>query len=110
MPRGRRVPVAAALWIATGLLRAFGGYEKGSAYYLRNHLYWGKMALHGAILQLELWPKVTLVRWRIATRRGAAIDASVAPRLARVSLVQAALVLAMVFAASGMARGLGQAR
>jgi putative membrane protein len=26
--------IAAALWIATGLLRAFGGLEKGSQFYL----------------------------------------------------------------------------
>ena len=28
--------VAAALWVATGLLRAFAGLEKGSAYYLQS--------------------------------------------------------------------------
>lgn len=28
--------VAALLWIATGLLRAFGGLEKGTDYYLHN--------------------------------------------------------------------------
>ena len=29
--------VAAILWVVTGLLRAYGGLEKGSAYYLENH-------------------------------------------------------------------------
>jgi putative membrane protein len=102
--------LAALLWLATGLLRAFGGYEKGTTYYLGNHVFWTKMALFGAILLLELWPMVTLIRWRLTMRRGAAIDARVAPSLARISVVQAVLVLAMVFAASGMARGLGQPR
>jgi putative membrane protein len=86
------------------------GYEKGTTYYLGNHLFRTKMALFGAILLLELWPMVTLIRWRLTMRRGAAIDARVAPSLARISVVQAVLVLAMVFAASGMARGLGQPR
>ena len=30
--------IAALLWLATGLLRAFGGLEKGTAFYLVNHI------------------------------------------------------------------------
>jgi putative membrane protein len=37
------------LWIGTGLVRAFGGYEKGAFYYLHNHLFWAKMGLLAAI-------------------------------------------------------------
>src|SRR5947207_6023798 len=37
--------IAAALWIVTGLLRAFGGLEKGSQFYLQSPLFWTKMAL-----------------------------------------------------------------
>jgi putative membrane protein len=99
--------LAALLWIATGLMRAFGGYEKGTDYYLQHPVFWVKMALLGAVLLLELWPMVTFVRWRLALARGRAVDASAAPALARVSLVQAVLILAMVFAASAMARGVG---
>ena len=32
--------VAAVLWIVTGLLRAFGGLEKGTDFYLRSPLFW----------------------------------------------------------------------
>jgi len=99
--------LAALLWISTGLVRAFGGYEKGTDYYLQNPVFWVKMALLGAVLLLELWPMVTLVRWRLALARGTAVNASAAPALARVSLVQAVLILAMVFAAAAMARGVG---
>ena len=99
--------LAALLWIATGLMRAFGGYEKGTDYYLQHPVFWVKMALLGAVLLLELWPMVTFVRWRLALARGTAVNASAAPALARVSLVQAVLILAMVFAASAMARGVG---
>ncbi len=37
--------VAALLWIATGLLRAFGRLEKTRDFYLRNGFFWVKMAL-----------------------------------------------------------------
>src|SRR5438034_3124947 len=40
--------IAAVLWIGTGLLRAFGGYEKGAFYYLHNHFFWAKMGLLAA--------------------------------------------------------------
>src|SRR5439155_25184932 len=65
--------VAAVLWIGTGLVRAFGGFEKGSFYYLHNHLFWAKMGLLAA----------------------------------RISFVQALLVVLMVLAATAMARGYG---
>ena len=56
--------VAAVIWISTGLVRMIGGLEKGTEYYLRNHVFWGKMALLVVILLLELGPAVTLGRWR----------------------------------------------
>src|SRR5215510_15989497 len=56
--------VAAALWLATGLLRAFGGLEKGSAFYLSSRLFYLKMALFLIVVALEVWPMLTLIRWR----------------------------------------------
>jgi len=99
--------LAAGLWIATGAARAFGGLEKGSDYYLGSTAFQVKMALLLAILVLEVAPMVTLVRWRIQLKRGAEIDLRRAPLLARISLVQAVLVVCMVFAATAMARGMG---
>ncbi len=101
--------VAAVVWIGTGLARAFGGFEKGSFYYLRNHVFWGKMGLLVAILILELRPMVTLIRWRRLVARGELPDTRAASRLARISFVQAALVVLMVLAATAMARGYGVA-
>jgi putative membrane protein len=97
--------VAAVLWIATGLWRAFGGLEKGSFYYLHDHAFHAKMGLLILILLLEIWPMATLIRWRIRARRGLAVDIHVAPLLGRVSYVQALLVVLMVFAATAVARG-----
>ena len=99
--------IAAAVWISTGLLRAFGGWEKGAAYYLHNHTFLTKMALLAIVLALEVWPMVTLIRWRIAQRKGGVVDTARAPTFALISTVQALLVVAMVFAATAMARGLG---
>jgi len=99
--------VAALLWITTGLARAFTGLEKGSAYYLNNNAFWLKMALLGLILLLEIWPMVTLIRWRIQLSRGADIDTRNAKHFAHISVAQAALVILMVFAATAMARGIG---
>ena len=56
---------------------AFGGFEKGSFYYLHNHVFWAKMG------------------------------ARAASRFARISFVQASLVVLMVLAATAMARGYG---
>jgi len=99
--------IAAALWIGTGLLRAFGGFEKGSAYYLHNHLFQAKMGLLATILVLELSPMITLIQWRRQMARGQQPDTHAAARLARISFLQAVLVVLMVLAATGMARGNG---
>jgi putative membrane protein len=97
--------IAALLWIPTGLWRAFGGLEKGTAYYVHDKPFHVKMGLLAVILLLEVWPMITLIRWRIRTKRGVAVDIGVAPRLARVSYAQFGLVILMVFAATAVARG-----
>ena len=99
--------IAALVWISTGLLRVFAGLEKGTAYYMQNDLFWGKMLLLLIVLLLELWPMIALVRWRIGLARGDVIDTSRALMFSRISIVQALLVVGMVFAATAMARGLG---
>jgi putative membrane protein len=99
--------VAAVLWIVTGLLRAFGGLEKGSDFYLRSPLFWTKMALFLLILVLEVRPMVTFIRWRIQLGRGLPVDTSVARRLYTLNHIELALVVVMVFVAGMMARGVG---
>ncbi len=97
--------LAAVLWISTGLLRAFGGLEKGAAYYLHDRAFYVKMGLLVTILVLEVWPMITLMRWRIAERRKASPDLTAAPILVLISRIQAVIVILMVFAATAMARG-----
>ena len=99
--------VAALLWIVTGLLRAFGGLEKGTQFYLNSRLFWVKMALFAGVLALEAWPMVTFIRWRVQRGRGEAPDTSRARVFYVLNHVEMGLVVAIVFAASFMARGFG---
>jgi putative membrane protein len=96
--------VAAMLWIGTGLWRAFGGLEKGTAFYLSSHWFLGKMGLFALVLVLELMPMVTLIRWRMARRRGQLPDLRRSALLARLSFAQVPLLLLMVLMAAAMAR------
>jgi putative membrane protein len=95
--------VAAGLWLATGLWRLFASTEKATAYYMTNHVFLAKMGLFVLILVLEVGPMITLMRWR----RGRQPDAATARRISRISYIECALVIAMVFAAVAMARGYG---
>ena len=103
--------VAAMLWIATGLWRALAGTEKTPSYYWHNHVFLAKMGLLVLVLALEIWPMVTLIRWRLAAGRQQlppATDLATKGRIiARISDVQTLLVVAMVVAAVMMARGYG---
>jgi putative membrane protein len=99
--------LAALLWVATGLLRAFAGLEKGTAFYLASWLFWTKMALFVAVVALELWPMATFIGWRREQSRGVVPDTSRAATFFILGHVQLALVVLMVFVASFMARGFG---
>jgi putative membrane protein len=99
--------IGAIAWIGTGLARAFGGFEKGSFYYLHNHFFWAKMGLLAAILILEVRPMIALIQWRRVAGRGGVPDTRTAGKLAPISFIQAGLVVLMVLAATGMARGYG---
>ena len=97
--------LAAALWIVTGLLRAFGGLEKGSAFYLASRLFWVKLDLFLLVFVLEIWPMLTFIRWRRQRRRGELPDTSRARALYVLTHVELALVVVIVFVATFMARG-----
>jgi putative membrane protein len=99
--------VAAGLWIVTGLVRAFGGLEKGSQFYLSSPLFVVKIGLLIAVLLLEIWPMVTFIRWRIARARGQTPGKARLGGLYAVNQIQLGIVVVMVFVASLMARGIG---
>lgn len=97
--------ISAVILLVTGGMRAFGGYEKGTDYYLHQPLFHLKMTLFVLILLLEVAPMVTLIKWRIALGRGTTIETGRTKLFARISHIEALLVLLIVVAATGMARG-----
>ncbi|KDR26631.1 MULTISPECIES: DUF2214 family protein [Caballeronia] len=97
--------VTAIVLIVTGVTRAFGGFEKGGAFYLHEPLFHLKMTALVVILLIEVSPMLALIRWRIALAQGGPIDLTRARRFAWLSDLEAGLVMLMVIAASGMARG-----
>ncbi|MEO7712335.1 MAG: DUF2214 family protein [Gemmatimonadaceae bacterium] len=96
--------VAAVLWLSTGLWRLFGSTEKSTSYYFGNHVFYLKMTLFLALLALEIWPMMTLMRWRTKKALPNPRDAG---RIEVISYVECALVIAMVLTAVSMARGYG---
>ncbi|QMI46107.1 DUF2214 family protein [Burkholderia sp. MBR-1] len=100
---------SALVLIATGLARAFGGFEKGTAYYLHEPLFHLKMTALVLILLLEIVPMLGLLRWRGTVRRQQTPDLRRARTYVRIGHWQAVLVMVIVFAAAGMARGIGLA-
>ncbi len=96
--------IAAVVWLVTGFWRLLGSTEKSTTYYLSNHAFLAKMAMVVAILALELWPMITLIRWRMRKGEPNTRDAG---RIEAISYVECALVIGIVFAAVSMARGFG---
>lgn len=99
--------LAALLWLATGPWRAFGALDKGASYYLSHPLFHAKLGLFIVLLLLEVWPMVTLIKWRQARRKGQVPDLSKVGQLARISYVELAIVVIIVFLATAVARGFG---
>jgi putative membrane protein len=102
--------VAAGLWLTTGLWRLLASVEKPTSYYMQNHVFYTKMGFFVLILILEISPMIALIRWRRdagRNRESWTPDESVAARISTISYIEAALVLAMVLAATAMARGVG---
>jgi putative membrane protein len=98
--------VAAGLWLASGLARAFGGLERARTFYTHNGFFMLKMALFAAIFALEIRPMVTFIRWRSARRRGAfqLPTAQLGP-LIRLNDLEIAVLVVIPVVASLMARG-----
>jgi putative membrane protein len=98
--------LAALLWIGTGLWRAFGGLEKGTDYYLESNAFWIKMTLFGILFLLEIYPMVTLIKWRIKLKKGEEFSLAPTRLLSALTYAEVILLTAMVFTAVMMARGM----
>ncbi len=98
--------LASMLWIGTGVWRAFGGLEKGSAYYLHSTAFLVKMGLFLLVFLLEVKIMVTLIRWRSKSKKGELIDFTPARSFAFKSHLQLGILSIIVLLATMMARGI----
>jgi uncharacterized membrane protein len=96
--------IAAALWIASGLGRVFFG-GKETSFYWHNGFFWMKLALFALVFALEFAPMTTFIRVRSARRRATAVPQFSVETYRRINSAEVALVVAIVFVASFMARG-----
>lgn len=96
--------LAALMWIGSGLARAFGGLEKGSDWYLHSPMFQLKTGVYALASLLEMWPMVTLIRWRI--RPASAGDPKLMAQFARLGALETGLVVLLPFIAAAMARGI----
>ncbi len=99
--------LVAIVWLGSGLFRAFGGFEKGSDYYLANHAFWTKMLLLFVLLVIEGYLAATFVRWRIRIKKNETVSLERKARLVRFHYAEFWLILGMVTMATLMARGVG---
>ena len=100
--------ISAGVVLVAGLLRVFF-FEKGSNYYLNNHIFWTKMVLFAIVGLLSIYPTIRYLRWNGALNAGQApeIPDSEFRRvrlLLHLELIGIALIL---FAAPALARGIG---
>lgn len=99
--------LVALFWLGSGAFRAFGGFEKGTDYYLGNHVFWTKLALLLVLLGAESVALVAFVKARIRLARGEAVSLAKKALLIRLHWVELAAVFGMVLMAVLMARGVG---
>lgn len=96
--------VAALMWILTGVLRAFGGLEKGTTYYMQNNFFWVKMLLFLGVFLIEIKPMATLIKWRIQIKNKTPLTPADFQNLARRNTAEIHLLVLVIIAASIMAR------
>lgn len=101
--------IAGILILVTGLLRAFGGYEKGSSFYLQNSWFHFKLSAFILIVLLEIYPMIQLIKWRISRKTSlqdseAASDLVVLKRTDWISKIELVLLFVIVFLAAAMTR------
>jgi putative membrane protein len=99
---------SAGLVLITGLLRVFFG-AKGSAFYLENPMFWGKVALFAIVGILSIKPTLMFLRWSRSLKANAAFIPEDTERRTARRLVMTQLHLAALLplAAVLMARGVG---
>lgn len=102
--------IAAMMLIGAGLWRLFGGLQKPTDWYLRDHAFWLKMGLLGTLMGLEMVPMVTFIRWRVQIAKGLEPDTRRLPLIRLINRIEIVGYVLIVCVATVMARGLWHAR
>lgn len=98
--------LAALVWIVTGLVRVFGDFDKGSQYYLTSHWFYLKMSLFALIFVLEIYPMITLIKWRMRNKQDLIPNDLAKLRVMyKLSLIELSVLVFIPLCATIMARG-----
>ena len=100
--------ISALILIIVGLLRVFF-FEKGSAFYLNNTMYWVKMGLFILVGLLSIYPTVRFLKWRIALKENNApeITDDEYKKIRLFVHLELTGILLILIVAPMMARGIG---
>ena len=100
--------ISAAIVIIAGLLRVFY-FEKGSAFYLNNTMYWIKMGLFILAGLISIYPTVRFLKWRTNLKEDKAPEFS-DDEYKKIRLfvhLELVCILLILLVAPMMARGIG---
>jgi putative membrane protein len=100
--------ISAGLLIVVGLLRVFY-FEKGSAFYFNNTMYWIKMGLFLLAGLISIYPTVRFLKWRPTLKENKApvIADDEFKKIRLFVHLELACILLILFVAPLMARGIG---
>ncbi len=101
--------MAALLVYGAGLWRLFGELEKPLSFYTDNPVFWSKVALLALAGALEIYPQYVVLPWHFRHARGQPIEPAAGQfeRMYACALAQLPCLVAIVFLAALMARGIG---
>lgn len=99
--------ISAGALLDVGLLRVFY-FEKGSAFYSQNMMFWIKMILFGVVGVLSVYPTIRYIQWNPVLAEGRAPE--IAEQEFKITrnllLVEVAGLALILFAAPAMARAI----
>ncbi|MFN3492470.1 MAG: DUF2214 family protein [Anaerolineales bacterium] len=100
--------ISAGILIIVGLLRVYF-FEKGSAFYLNNSMYWIKMGLFILAGLISIYPTIRFLKWRTNLKEDKAPEFSDDEyKKIRLSIhLELVCILLILFVAPMMARGIG---
>ena len=100
--------IAAGVVLVFGFLRVYF-FEKGSAYYFSNHVFWTKIVLFVIIGLLSIYPTIRYIKWNpvLAENKVPEIPEKEYRNIRLLLWLEMAGLVLILFAAPLMARGIG---